>query len=77
MQSKIDSEIKVISNTDEIMSDQVLMWAKQEEALRTQVLESEHTKKEMRKKTHADIVDTYTHLKDVQNKGRYAQDAVR
>ena len=49
MQRKIDSELKVISKTNEIMSDQVLMWAKQEEALGTQMLEAEQTKKEMRK----------------------------
>ena len=51
MQRKIDSEPKVISKTDEITSDQVLMWAKQEEALRTQILEVEQTKKEMRKES--------------------------
>ena len=48
MQRKIDSEIKTISNTDEIMSDQVLMWAKKEEALRTQVLEAVQTENERR-----------------------------
>ena len=48
MQRKIDSEIKVISNTDEIMSDQVLMWAKKEEDLRTQALEAGQTETEMR-----------------------------
>ena len=49
MQRKIDSELKVISKTDKITSDQVLMWVKQEEALRTQVLEAEQTKIEKRK----------------------------
>ena len=45
---KIDSEIKVISKTDEIMSHQVLMWAKKEEDLRTQALEAGQTRNEMR-----------------------------
>ena len=48
MQRNIDNKIKVISNTDEIMSDQVLMWAKKEEGLRTPVLEAGQTKNEMR-----------------------------
>ena len=48
MQRKIDSELKVISKTDKITSDQV-MWAKQQEILRTQMLEAEQTKNEMRK----------------------------
>ena len=49
MQRKIGSELNVISKTDKIMSDQVLMWVKQEEALRTHALEAEQTKNEMRK----------------------------
>ena len=49
MQRKIDSELKFISKTDELMSDQVLKWVKQEEALRTQVLEAWQTKNEMGK----------------------------
>ena len=49
MQRKTDSELKAISKTDEIMSDQVLKWVKQEEALRTQVLAAWQTKIEMRK----------------------------
>ena len=48
MQRKIDSEIKVISNTDEIVNDQVLAWAKKEEALRTEVLEAGQTENETR-----------------------------
>ena len=44
MQRKIDSKPKVISKTDEIISDQVLMWAKQEGALRTEVLDAGQTK---------------------------------
>ena len=47
MQRRIDSGLKVISKTDKIMNDQVLMWAKQQEALRTQMLEAVQTKNEM------------------------------
>ena len=49
MQRKIDNELKVTSKTDEIMSNQVLMSVKQEEALRTQALEAGQTKYETRK----------------------------
>ena len=48
MQRKIDSKIKAISNTSAIISDQVLMWAKQEKTLRTQALEAEQTESKMR-----------------------------
>ena len=48
MQKKIDSELTAIRNTSEIMSDQVLIWAKQEEALRTQALEAEWTESQMK-----------------------------
>ena len=66
MQIKIDSELIVISKTDEIMNDQVLMWTKQGEALRTQMIEAEQTKNEMRKVGTCKYVDTCTHPKDVQ-----------
>ena len=65
MQRKIDSELKVISKTDEITSDKVLMWARQEEALRTQVLVAGQTKMRCKKEAHADIVDAYTYPKGV------------
>ena len=51
MQRKLDSKLKVISKTDEITSDQVLKWVKQEKALRTQVLEAWQTKNEMKRGT--------------------------
>ena len=48
MKRKIDSKLTAIRNTSEIVSNQVLMWAKQEEALRTQALEPEQTESHMR-----------------------------
>ena len=49
MKRKINSELKVISKADEITSDQVMMWAKQGEALRTHMLEAGQTNYETRK----------------------------
>ena len=44
----MDSELTAIINTSEIKSDQVLMWAKQEEGLRTQAFGAEKTESQMR-----------------------------
>ena len=52
------------------MSDQVIMWAKQEEAQRTQALEAKQTESQMRQVSQADIVDPFTHPKDVQHMAR-------
>ena len=51
MQYKINSEITAIRNASEIMSDHVLMWAKQEVALRTQALEAEQKKLDVTSKS--------------------------
>ena len=48
MQRKIDSELTAIRYTSKIMNDQVLMWPKREEALRSQALEAEQTENQMR-----------------------------
>ena len=48
MQKKIDSELTNLRNTSKIMIHQVLTWAKQEEALRTQALEAEQIESKMR-----------------------------
>ena len=47
MQRKINIEVKVISKADKITSEQVLLWAKQEESIMTQMLETGQTNGEM------------------------------